>query len=404
MTLFDRSRPKHFLAFGHSNQSTFRRTSVQGLYDAISVPGTIATYFQQATGGFVLALNTPYFLDPRTPLFQANLQVIRASFRTLASAHGPAIHSAVERARAGDIALWDTIQDECDAREVAESWLEYQRNYVAESSERIDYYAELIGSDIGDLKRPEFFTSPYWMCTDIQSREWMMTRDMIEHISRTLDSGETLVPIIAWDRASDREWSRLLDIVLDVRDMGFSESLVWINDFREHDEPIEELRNLRNTVSSSASGGIKIGMLYGGYFSLCLGKIGLWSFGNGIGYSESRAFPELASTGGPRPRYYVFGIHRYLPLDIASRFLSDDPDGRLDLPHRLGEDPATLSHGDLMEHFVLARGAEISASVGRTMAELSDNLLETADYIRFRTRSSTLVNVEHLRSWGMALE
>ena len=133
MTLLDRPRPLHFLAFGHSNQSTFRRETLQDIYDGVSVPGTIATYFQQATGGFVLALDKPYFLDPRTPLFQGNVQAVRASFLTLAKAHGPAIHTVVSRAKDADIRLWDEIQNIHDASELSSSWLEYQRNYVEES-------------------------------------------------------------------------------------------------------------------------------------------------------------------------------------------------------------------------------------------------------------------------------
>lgn len=102
-------------------------------------------------------------------------------------------------------------------------------------------------------------------------------------------------------------------------------------------------------------------------------------------------------------RYYVVGIHRYLQQAIASRVLADDPYGYLDLPERVGRDPAALPPSELMAHFVHARGAEIRSTEGLTMAELSARLIETADYVESRPRASELVDVGYLRNWAAAL-
>lgn len=269
-------RPKHFLAFGHSNQTTFRRPDIQSLYDGISIPGTIATYFRQGTGGFVIALDKPYFLDPRTPLFQSPLDVIRASFCTLAEAHGTRTMGALTRARNGDIDLWEEIRNTYDANEAALSWLAYQRNYVEESSERLDYYADLIGTDIStdNSQGPSFFTNPYWMSASVDSMEWAMTRQTIGAVLDNLRDGESLIPIIAWDRRSNKDWSLLFEMLLDVREMGLRKAFIWVNNFREQAEPVDQLFGLRKIVYDGAEAGICVGMLYGGYFRLHLRLLG----------------------------------------------------------------------------------------------------------------------------------
>jgi len=400
------ARPKHFLAFGHSNQATFRRPDIQDCFDGVSVPGTIATYFRQGTGGFVIALDKPYFLDPRTPVFQSSLATIKASFCTLAEAHGAATTDALTRSKASEVDLWETIRDAYDADEAASSWLRYQRDYVGTSSEKLDYYADLIGTDISsdNSQGPTYITAPYWMSTSIRTVEWAMSHATIECTLRSLRSGEDFVPIVAWNRPPSKDWSLLVEMLSDLRRLGIRKVLLWVNNYRELYEPVDQLRNLRTVVSDCAHDGIHIGMLYGGYYSLALTCAGLWAFSNGVGYSESRAFPELSSSGAPPPRYYLVGLHRYLQQAIASRVVADDPNQVLDLPERVGKDPAALQPNDLMAHFVHARGAELRSTEGVTKRELVDKLIETADYVESRPRASDLVDVIHLRNWAAALQ
>lgn len=407
------SAPGHLLSYGHANQVTFRDAAIQDAFDIVSVPGTIATYFQQATGGFVLTLGKSYFIDPRTPLFQQNLDMldIRQSFHTLSAAHGAKIETAVKRASIGGVNLWDEIRNIYDPDEVARCWLNYQRNYVQGSSDRIDHYAKLIGKDFRTPRTPHqpiFFTNPYWMSDSISSQEWGMTFQTICRVYNDLGEGERIVPIIAWKRIGNGDWRILENMINSIGDIGIGKILIWIDNFRERDEPLGQLRNLRAIVFSSALRGIRVGMLYGGYFSLMLGADGLWAFGNGVGYSESRAFPELPSTGAPPPRYYVFGLHQYLQPDIASQLLDDDRDGRLDIPddlkkHAMAKDPAALSYHDLMTHFVMARGAEIKTVARADKGDLSQELIDTAKFIESHPRWSYLVNVDYLRSWAAAL-
>ena len=333
---------------------------------------------------------------------------IRQSFHTLSAAHGTKIETAVKNASIGGVNLWDAIRNIYDPDEAAMCWLHYQRNYVKGSSDRIDHYARLIGKDLLKPRQPSFFTNPYWMSERTSSQEWDMTFRTICRIYDDLGEGERIVPIIAWKRIGNGDWRILQEMINSIGDIGIGDILIWIDNYRERDEPLGQLRNLRSIVSSSAIRGIRVGMLYGGYFSLALGADGLWAFGNGVGYSESRAFPELSSTGAPPPRYYVFGLHQYLQRDIASQLLDDDRDARLDIPddlktHAMAKDPAALSYHDLMTHFVMARGAEIKTVARADKGDLSQELIDTAKFIESHPRWSHLVNVDYLRNWAAAL-
>src|SRR5207245_1020479 len=81
----------HYLAYGATDQETFR--ALRGAYTGVLVPGTIAAWQRQGTGGFVLALSAteqapPYVIDPRFPLFQQPLKDPKASHEALADLLG----------------------------------------------------------------------------------------------------------------------------------------------------------------------------------------------------------------------------------------------------------------------------------------------------------------------------
>src|SRR5438876_8615571 len=86
---------QHFLAYGHADQDFFRGQT--DLYDGLTIPGTVAAFYQQGAGGFVLAQRKPYFIDPRTPVFQAKFSPgkLRSSHWALAEIHGPAFRRKV---------------------------------------------------------------------------------------------------------------------------------------------------------------------------------------------------------------------------------------------------------------------------------------------------------------------
>lgn len=89
----------------------------------------------------------------------------------------------------------------------------------------------------------------------------------------------------------------------------------------------------RKSLSASGSGslnssGVELVNLYGGFFSICMYHAGLWGFNNGLGYSESRDWPQLEATGAAPARYYVPRLHAYLPVGTAQALIEVEPEFR----------------------------------------------------------------------------
>ena len=64
---------EHYLTYGATDQQTVRR--LPGQFTGLMIPGTVAAFQREGTGGFALTLSateaqTPYVIDPRFPLFQ----------------------------------------------------------------------------------------------------------------------------------------------------------------------------------------------------------------------------------------------------------------------------------------------------------------------------------------------
>src|SRR4051794_12208046 len=81
----------HYLAYGATDQQTAR--DLADVYDGLLVPGTVAAFQREGTGGFVLTLSATaaapdYVIDPRFPLFQQALIAPKRSHEALADLLG----------------------------------------------------------------------------------------------------------------------------------------------------------------------------------------------------------------------------------------------------------------------------------------------------------------------------
>src|SRR5260370_14886635 len=85
----------------------------------------------------------------------------------------------------------------------------------------------------------------------------------------------------------------------------------WVHSFNERSVSEPDLRAMWSTVSELA-GTRPIVNFYGGFFSICMDKVGLWGFNNGLGDSESRHSPDLSSTDAAPTRYYMRPLHAYV--------------------------------------------------------------------------------------------
>ena len=200
----------------------------------------------------------------------------------------------------------------------------------------------------------------------------------------------------------------LEEAVLSVPGRLSSTVFFWVPGFDERAKSIAELRSLRTTVSA-LSGRRKLMNLYGGYFSILLGKVGLAGFNNGLGYSESRDWPTLDATGAAPARYYVRKLHAYMSTAAATSLVEEDPAFGCECS-ACGEGtryPNELDYHQLKRHFALARAWERRMSEENSNSDLCDAMREDearATRVRRRIPGNVRIPSDHLSRWATALE
>ena len=170
---------RHSLSYTHADQALLRDQTIDHCWDGLVVPGTLATYYFGGTGGFVLTLQKPYFLDPRTPLLQT-IEIRRpapkASHLKLAEIHDPVV---VEAWPESEILRehWE------DGRwpEVVRRVLEFQTTYATSATAKVDKYnklLELAGREAlnAEPAAPVWLIPPYWAVGGVQDPWWALTR------------------------------------------------------------------------------------------------------------------------------------------------------------------------------------------------------------------------------------
>ena len=407
----------HCLAYGNSDQASFRNLEVRRCFDVMSVPSTIASYYQDATAGFVLSSRLDYFIEPRTPLFQEVIRDPRASHYTLASTMG---QSVVERLGRPSEQEGQGVRfpaefyssDVCD--EVVSSMISFQRDYGGRAehiAEKLNRYKSLLDRAQGgsgnvesesDAKSPTYLLCPYFAARTRSSDWWEVTQRLWASAQR-LDRPNEISPVVAIT-----ELSMLEEAILCVPDHLSSRIFFWVPGFDERTRSVADLRSLRATISV-LSGNRKLMNLYGGYFSILLGKVGLAGFNNGLGYSESRDWPTLDATGAAPARYYVRKLHAYMPTAAATSLVEVDRAFACECSVCGGgaRRPNELDYHQLKRHFALARAWEMQLSEENESSQLRDAMREDearATRARRRIPGNVRIPLDHLSRWAAALE
>lgn len=394
----------HYLAYGATDQQTFR--DLRTHYNGVLVPGTIAAWQRQGTGGFVLSLSAtqeapPYVIDPRFPLFQQGLKDPKQSHLALAD-----LLADPSLIRNEDPEP-DSFPDERLER-LAKQWVGFNSAYGVTSNEKFDKYAARLGEESGEpgeARGPEAVLAPYFACGGSADRWWALSKRLFEH-SRVACSDRPCVRVVC-----AREGGALGSLV---EDLGGPEQLVvWVSGLDEQNAPSSELAAYRMAITGAADRGHEVFGLYGGFFSVLLGVAGLRGAAHGVGFSEHRSWRELPESGAPPARFYLRRAHRYVSQDLAqilnqvSSDLTDCP-----CPHCDGRPPVALDYHDLMKHSVWCRAEEINQWCGRPAGDAADALesdhAEIAGVVRvsglppsIRTRAFN--SIEPMLSWTEAL-
>lgn len=400
---------KHFLAYGNSDQASFRDPLVRGSFDLMTVPGTIAAYYAEATAAFVLSSELNYIIDPRTPLFQGLIKEPRASHLSLAAAISPRLVDLFGQAD-GEIRFGAEVYTPDVIDELVSRTLAFERDYGGRANQiqtKLERYQRLLAEARGEFaiygaidkgQPPTFVLAPYFVCgTD---DEWgRIMQDIWQRCSEDVDHGD--VSAVAACVSVDA-----LERKLQLIPEGLSSTtFFWVSAFDERKVAERDMRRLWSIVSTWHPRR-RLVNLYGGFFSICLHYAGLWGFNNGLGYSESRDWPELPTTGAAPARYYIPRLHTYTSQAAAQLLVDRAPSFRCPCEVCRGRSIVELSYFELKQHFALTRRDEIATVHEGEALQVAD-LLESAaaDY---RAASEDFpggfgIPIGHLARWAAVL-
>lgn len=393
----------HYLAYGATDQETFR--ALRDTYSGILVPGTIAAWQRQGTGGFVLSLSAtdeapPYMIDPRFPLFQQGLSTPKQSHRALAELLGDP-----DLVRLSD----PTPDDFPDARlaKLAEHWVSFNTSYGLSSNEKFDKYARRLDENIvtEQAQEPEAVLAPYFACDGVEDRWWGRSVGFYEHALAASGDRKCLRVVCA------RHSSALAELLADLA--APAELVVWVSGLDEHNAPRQDLIAYRSAITGAERRNQKTFALYGGFFSVLLGIFGLCGAAHGVGFSEHRNWRELPESGAPPARFYMPRSHRYVAQDLA-QILWEGDHALTACPcsHCGGRGPVALDYHELMKHSVWCRADEIArwhsmppAEASRALRDEHTSLTAQIEALELvpRIRDRAMAAIAHLPTWATAL-
>jgi hypothetical protein len=397
---------KHFVAYGNSDQASFRDDDVRQAFDFLTVPGTIAAYYPDATAGFVLSSELDYMIDLRTPLFQGSMQNPRASHYVLADWLGPAVRSHMGEPDGSPVLFDHTLYSESVIQDLVNGVLSAQRTYGSRStaiSDRLDRYRRLLAEARGELtatqtpesRPPSFVLAPYFAMASTQDPWWPVSERIWR---RCIEVGQGPVcPVVAVADA------RVLAAALAAIPDGMSDTaFYWITGFDERRATDGELIEVANAIRGTPDRSLV--NLYGGFFSVLLAYVGLWGFSNGLGYSETRSWPELSTTGAAPARYYVPQLHLFMAPAAAQLLVETDPWFMCPCPVCAMGGVAALQYRDLKRHFAWSRRSEVelvSSTQPETLATLLEEAATRIDVdVRPNIPARLIPDVRFLRTWA----
>lgn len=345
-------RFRHFLSYGATDQQTV--VALANHFDGLLVPGTVAAFQVEGTGGFVLALSAVqqrvhFAIDPRFPLFQQALRFPKRSHEALADLLG-----ARELIRATEPDPVD-FTDELIGR-VGAAWAQFNLRYSTVAGAKVKKYANRLGEDpdeiVAHAGSPTAILAPYLMSHSAGDDWWWVSEKLYERTAEAAGDSVSCLRVVAAEHSSV-----LADHALTLPDDRIA---LWVSNLDEILATSLRLAEYGNAIRSIAGAGKQTFALYGGFFSVLLHNVGLGGASHGIGYGEQRDWIELPESGPPPARYYVPQLHRYLQPDEATRLLLASRDlAECTCPECNGDPPNTLDYHSLMKHSVHCRAREI---------------------------------------------
>jgi hypothetical protein len=337
----------HYLAYGATDQQTARE--LLGNYDGLLVPGTVAAFQREGTGGFILTLSATdaapeYAIDPRFPLFQQALPTPKRSHEALAELLAdPSLVSSTDPEP-------DHFSPPRIAR-LARAWIDFNHGYRTDTRRKFEKYAARLGEPVDPetAQEPTEILALYTIARSHRDPWWNVAQELFE---QCVVQDPRCVRVVAVEEAAQLD--SLLSGISDER------VVVWVSGLEELELPASQLAEYARAIAEADARGQAPFALYGGFFHVLLGGLGLRGCSHGIGYGEYRAWIELPFSGPPPARYYLRRVHRYVSQELAYQlYLRDRSLVECDCAECDGGPPIALGYHELMKHSVRARANEI---------------------------------------------
>ncbi|MDP1849741.1 MAG: hypothetical protein Q8K79_18280 [Solirubrobacteraceae bacterium] len=363
---------EHWLSYSSSDQAVLRDRDRGVLWDRLVVPATLATYYKQGTGGFVLELRRPFVIDPRTPIIQP-IDVTRPpdpkpSHKSLAAIHDPDVCEIWAPGPLGPgqevpLEFWTADRWTSAVNRV----LRFQHEFEWQASEKRDKYAAMlreVGYDLdAPVEGPWRLIPPYWAVGHIDDGWWALCRQAVEQGHEfARNHNRELVPILCITHEADPD---LLGEMIARLPRGLDQVLCWRGGWDETLATSADVLSWQKTIEIGGERGVAVHNLYGGALSVAMIGLGLAGVNHGIGYSESRDERRLAQTGAPPMRYYMPTLREFQTVPTAQLSLSElgaDHWCRCPVCVDLAGEVLRMSNEELKAHFLHCRAREFAAA------------------------------------------
>lgn len=331
----------HIARYGIPADQHFLLDKFLPTYDQLVVNATILAHQPTAVAGFIASkANKPFFIDPQTHAFQHNRSYItsssdrnngklKTSVVKLIKKYGELISRVV--IDEGRAVRPEDFNSDVTRAAFVEKVLSFQEIVIEEEISRTDaqkYYAFLKKKKKIVVQRrvsPCRIVAPYFYL-DKHFGPWLETNIKCLSDAVSIKGKEISAQIVLSKEVllSEEKVSKIVGAYSEFK--GRIDSfLVWVDDFNESEVKVQELKSLVSLLSQLSAIAPAIN-LYGGYFSVMLGRYGivpnLIGVSHGLEYGESRAVVPVGG-GLPVAKFYFPSLHLRLPARDAYRAVKE---------------------------------------------------------------------------------
>ena len=323
---------KHIIRFGTVAEKQ-KLIELLHTYDILCINGNSTAYMANAISKLITAnisaKGKAYIIDPITYAFQGDIKLLKKkdsddlkkSIKSLIEIYGSPIKDVIEKGRPILPEDFDDKNKEGFCNRVIEFQLRTVKNYLNDNgySKYLDYIK------MGGFFDPELIIAPYFYLDDQDPRfnDWLkLNLDFFHLVKKNYPKKKIFVELVI-SKSILVNTGKLVTAIEEYSKLDCDGIALWIDDFNEHIETIDNLNKFVNVLKRLKDKHIYI--MYGGYFSILLTHEELnlvKGVSHGLEYGEHR--PVYPVGGGlPVSKYYFYPLHHRINTANAAHILLD---------------------------------------------------------------------------------